>query len=94
MSDDDIEDIAISVERYCKRCHRALSVEEIQDIVEMKLMKSGHFDVARKYITHRYARQLARHENTTDKSVLALIECNNEELKQENSNKNPVVAST
>ena len=60
----------------------------------MKLMKSGHFDVARKYITHRYARQLARHENTTDKSILSLIEQDNEELKQENSNKNPLLAST
>ena len=94
LSAEDIEDIALAVERHCKRCHRAMSVEEIQDVVEMKLMKSGHFDVARKYITHRYARQMARHENTTDKQVLSLIECNNEEIKQENSNKNPTIAST
>ena len=94
LSDEDIEDIAFAVERHCKRCHRAMSVEEIQDVVEMKLMKSGHFDVSRKYITHRYARQMARHENTTDKQVLSLIECNNEEIKQENSNKNPTFAST
>lgn len=94
LTDEDIEDIALSVERHCKRLHRALSVEEIQDIVEMKLMRSGHFDVARKYITHRYARQVARHENTTDKQILSLIECNNEEVLQENSNKNPTIAST
>lgn len=94
LSDEDIEDIALSVERHCKRAHRAMSVEEIQDVVEMKLMKSGHFDVARKYITHRYARQIARHENTTDKQILSLIESNNEVLKQENSNKNPTIAST
>lgn len=94
LSDEDIEDIALSVERHCKRLHRALSVEEIQDVVEMKLMRSGHFDVARKYITHRYARQVARHENTTDKQILSLIECNNEEVLQENSNKNPTIAST
>ena len=94
LSDEDIEDISLSVERHCKRCHRAMSVEEIQDIVEMKLMKSGHFDVARKYITHRYARQLARHENTTDKQILSLIESTNEEAMQENSNKNPTIAST
>ena len=94
LSAEDIEDIALAVERHCKRCHRAMSVEEIQDVVEMKLMKSGHFDVSRKYITHRYARQMARHENTTDKQVLSLIECNNEEIKQENSNKNPTFAST
>lgn len=94
LSFDDIEDIALSVERYCKRAHRTMSVEEIQDVVEMKLMKSGHFDVARKYITHRYARQMARHENTTDKQILSLIESNNEEIKQENSNKNPTIAST
>lgn len=94
LDQEEIEDIAASIERHCKRIHRALSVEEIQDIVEMKLMKSGHFDVARKYITHRYSRQLARHENTTDKQILSLIESNNEEIKQENSNKNPTIAST
>ena len=91
---EEIDDIAESIARHCKRAHRALSVEEIQDLVEMKLMKSGHFDVARKYITHRFARQLARHENTTDKQILSLIESNNEEIKQENSNKNPTIAST
>lgn len=94
LDQEEIEDIATSIERHCKRIHRALSVEEIQDIVEMKLMKSGHFDVARKYITHRYFRQLVRHENTTDKQILSLIESNNEEIKQENSNKNPTIAST
>jgi len=94
LIEEEIEDIASSVERHCKRCKRAMSVEEIQDVVEMKLMKSGHFDVARKYITHRYARQLARHENTTDKQILSLIESSNEEVKQENSNKNPTIAST
>ena len=88
-----IEKIGESVEQIASTRKRALSVEEIQDIVENHIMELKAFDVARKYITYRYTRQLVRKSNTTDDQILSLIECNNEEVKQENSNKNPTVNS-
>ena len=74
--------------------NRAATVEEIQDMVEKQIMAHGAFEVAKAYITYRYTRSLVRRANTTDDRILSLIECNNEEAKQENSNKNPVVNST
>ena len=88
-----IETIAENVEIIAIKRKRALSVEEIQDIVENQIMDLKAFDVARSYITYRYTRQLVRKSNTTDEQILSLIECNNEEVKQENSNKNPTVNS-
>ncbi len=85
--------IALKVENVCKSRTRSLSVEEIQDLVETEIMRHGAINLARSYITYRYKRQLVRKSNTTDESILALIECNNEEVKQENSNKNPTVNS-
>ena len=89
-----IRRIAESVENSCLSMNRALSVEEIQDLVEDQIMAHGAFEVAKRYITYRYTRSLVRKSNTTDDKILTLIECNNEEAKQENSNKNPVVNST
>ena len=77
----------------CAALDRSLSVEEIQDMVEHQIMAQGAFDVAKKYITYRYVRSLVRQANTTDNQILSLIECNNEEVKQENSNKNPTINS-
>ena len=88
-----IEAIGEHVEGICRALDRALSVEEIQDIVENRIMEEGAFEVAKKYITYRYVRSLVRHANTTDNQILSLIECNNEEVKQENSNKNPTINS-
>ena len=88
-----IELIGDNVTEIASNRGRALSVEEIQDIVENQIMDLKAFDVARKYITYRYTRQLVRKSNTTDEQILSLIECNNEEVKQENSNKNPTVNS-
>ena len=82
-----------SVRHTAEEMHRALGVEEIQDMVERLIMEHGAFNVARNYIKYRYIRSLARKKNTTDDRILALIECNNEEVKQENSNKNPTVNS-
>ncbi len=89
-----IRRIAESVELQCEKLGRSPSVEEIQDLVETQIMAHGAYDVAKKYITYRYTRSLVRQSNTTDDKILSLIECNNEEAKQENSNKNPVVNST
>ena len=88
-----IELIGDNVTEIASNRRRALSVEEIQDIVENQIMDLKAFDVARKYITYRYTRQLVRKSNTTDEQILSLIECNNEEVKQENSHKNPTVNS-
>ena len=88
-----IKRIAEDVESAALNIHRSLSVEEIQDMVEDQLMNLRAFDVARHYITYRYNRALVRKSNTTDEQILSLIECNNEEVKQENSNKNPTVNS-
>ena len=89
-----IQRIAESVEIACQSLGRAPTVEEIQDFVEHQIMAHGAFEVAKCYITYRYTRSLVRKSNTTDDKILSLIECNNEEAKQENSNKNPVVNST
>ncbi|MBO6193998.1 MAG: anaerobic ribonucleoside-triphosphate reductase [Clostridiales bacterium] len=85
--------IAERVTNECENMNRALSVEEIQDLVEKQIMAHGAYEVAKLYVTYRYTRSLIRQSNTTDASILTLIECNNEELKQENSNKNPTVNS-
>ena len=89
-----IRRIAEFVELSCMKMNRAPSVEEIQDMVEYQIMAHGAFEVAKSYITYRYTRSLIRRSNTTDEKILSLIECCNEEAKQENSNKNPVVNST
>ena len=89
-----IERIAQSVELQLIKLNRSPSVEEIQDLVEKQIMAHGAFEVAKEYITYRYTRSLVRRSNTTDDKILSLIECCNEEAKQENSNKNPIVNST
>jgi len=93
ISDDDIRALAKRVADICASRTRSLSVEEIQDLVENEIMRLGAFNLARTYITYRYKRQLIRKSNTTDDRILSLIDCNNEEVKQENSNKNPTVNS-
>lgn len=94
MNDEQIEKIASAVTAICKNMGRAASVEEVQDLVEHQIMAQGAFAVAKNYITYRYTRSLVRQSNTTDEKIISLIECNNEEVKQENSNKNPIVNST
>ena len=89
-----IKRIAESVVLSCEQLGRSPSVEEVQDMVEHQIMAHGAFEVAKAYITYRYTRNLVRQSNTTDDKILSLIECNNEEAKQENSNKNPVINST
>ena len=89
-----IQRIAESVELSCQKMNRSPSVEEIQDLVEYQIMAHGAFEVAKNYVTYRYTRSLVRRSNTTDEKILSLIECCNEEAKQENANKNPVVNST
>ena len=86
--------IAESVVLACEKLGRSPTVEEVQDLVEKQIMAHGAFEVAKSYITYRYTRSLIRQSNTTDDKILTLIECNNEEAKQENSNKNPVINST
>ena len=93
LTDEQINDIADYVEYKCNKIKRAVSVEEIQDMVEDQLMAKGAFELARRYVRYRYNRSLIRKANTTDNRILSLIECNNEEVKQENSNKNPTVNS-
>ncbi len=93
LSKEQIIDMTNIVENICIDANRALNVEEIQDLVEEQIMDKRAFTVARKYITYRYDRALVRKSNSTDKQILSLLECNNEEVKQENSNKNPTVNS-
>ena len=93
LSDEQIQEIADNVEVACENMNRSASVEEIQDMVENQLMNQHAFTVARNYITYRYKRALVRKSNSTDEQILSLLECNNEEVKQENSNKNPTVNS-
>lgn len=93
LTREQIKDIAEYVEYKCNKMGRAVSVEEIQDMVENQIMSKGAFDLARRYVKYRYTRYLVRKANTTDNKILTLIECNNEEVKQENSNKNPTVNS-
>ena len=94
MTPSQIDRIAESVVLACEQLGRSPSVEEVQDFVEHQIMAHGAFEVAKNYITYRYTRNLIRQSNTTDDKILSLIECNNEEAKQENSNKNPVINST
>ena len=93
LSPEQIQDIAEYVEYKCSKMNRAISVEEIQDMVENQIMSTGAFELAKNYVRYRYQRTLVRKANTTDNRILSLIECNNEEVKQENSNKNPTVNS-
>lgn len=93
LSESQINDIADYVEFRLSKANRAYSVEEIQDIVENQIMAQGAFEVAKSYVKYRYTRSLIRNSNTTDNQILTLIECNNEEVKQENSNKNPTINS-
>ena len=94
MTETQINRITESVVLNCEQLGRSPSVEEVQDMVEHQIMAHGAFEVAKLYITYRYTRTLVRQSNTTDDKILSLIECNNEEAKQENSNKNPVINST
>ena len=89
LGDDKIQAILSNVEKACENMKRSPSVEEIQDMVENQIMSQKAFNVARNYITYRYKRELVRKSNSTDEQILSLLECNNEEVKQENSNKNP-----
>ena len=93
LSQGQIEAIAERITKVCANMERIYNVEEIQDMVENEIMAYNAFEVARKYITYRYKRALVRKSNSTDQQILSLIECNNEEIKQENSNKNPIVNS-
>ena len=93
LSDEEVKAVGANVAKIAMASSRALSVEEIQDLVENEIMARKKYRVARNYITYRYTRELARKANTTDDRILSLIECNNEEVKQENSNKNPTVNS-
>ena len=93
ISESEIRKITDRVEKKCEKLRRAVTVEEVQDMVEDEIMRLGAFVLAKAYITYRYRRALVRKSNTTDDKILSLIECNNEEVKQENSNKNPTVNS-
>ena len=93
LTDEQIRNIAVTIKNTGECISRALSVEEIQELVELEIMKCGAYETAKRYIRYRYTRNLARVANTTDNQILTLIECNNEEAKQENSNKNPTVNS-
>ena len=93
MSKEQIAVISANMRTICEGMNRALSVEEIQDFVENQIMNQRAFSVARNYITYRYKRELVRKSNSTDQQILSLLEFENEEVKQENSNKNPAVNS-
>ena len=93
LSDEQIEEIAEYINFKCTKMNRAISVEEMQDMVENQIMAQGAFNVARCYVKYRYTRSLIRKSNTTDDRILSLIECNNEEVLQENSNKDPIINS-
>ncbi len=93
LTKDQIDNISAHVADNCEQLGRSVNVEEVQDMVEVQIMEERAFEVARKYITYRYIQNLKRQSNTTDEQILSLIECNNEEVKQENSNKNPTVNS-
>ena len=93
IKESDVVAITESVTHECEAMRRAVNVEEVQDLVEDEIMKLGAYTLAKAYITYRYKRELVRKSNTTDDKILTLIECNNEEAKQENANKNPTVNS-
>lgn len=94
FTNDEIKNIAKSIEERCKQETHAVNVEDIQEFIENALMEQGKFNIAREYITYRYQRYMNRQKNTTDDKILALLENRNEEIKQENANKNPTIAST
>ena len=94
LNDNEVYEISSSVKEKLINLHRAPAVEEIQDMVEAEIVKHNNYDVAKHYIIYRYEKAIARGRNTTDDQIMSLIECNNEEVKQENSNKNPIVNST
>ena len=94
ISEEELRQIADQVTDYCRQLDRTPDVEEVQDQVERQLMARGHFELCKHYITYRYSRALVRQSNTTDDRILSLIDCSNEEVKQENANKNPVINST
>ena len=93
LTEEQIEEIADYINFKCSKMNRAISVEEMQDMVENQIMAQGAFNVARCYVKYRYTRSLVRKSNTTDDRILTLIECNNEEVLQENSNKDPIINS-
>ena len=93
LTESEIDAIAEVVADHCEEMKYSPNVEEIQDMVENQLMKYNAYTMARNYITYRYKRALVRKSNSTDEQILTLLECNNEEVKQENSNKNPTVNS-
>ena len=93
LTEADIDAIAANIMAACEKMNRTVSVEEVQDMVETEIMHKNAYQVARGYIKYRYNRSLVRRANTTDARILSLIECNNEEVMQENSNKDPVVNS-
>ena len=94
LSERQIDYISLVIEDHCEEMGRALSVEEIQELVESHIIMQGAAETAKRYIRYRFTRNLARRANTTDNQILSLIECNNEEAKQENANKNPIINST
>ena len=94
LTDDQITTIALDVQSKCNELGHAVGVEDIQDMVELAIMKLGYYTIAKNYITYRYERTQVRHKNTTDDKILSIIDGSNEEAKQENSNKNPVINST
>ena len=94
ISEISLNEIVDEIEKECEKIPHALNVESIQDIVEEAIMDEGYFEVARKYVRYRYRRELVRKNNSTDDTILSLIDSTNEEIKQENSNKNPVINST
>lgn len=94
LTEDQIKDIASNVQAKCEELEHAAGVEDIQDMVEMAIMKLGYYQIAKNYITYRYERAQVRQKNTIDDKILTIIDGENEEAKQENSNKNPIVNST
>lgn len=94
LSSDDIKNIAFEIEEEVSKSNYSLNVEDIQDSVETKIMNCGKFELAKKYIIYRYTHQLIRQQTVFDSKILSIVDCNNEETKQENSNKNPIINST
>ena len=93
LSEEKILEISKIIEKQCEAENHEMNVEAIQDLVEKEIMKAGAYDIAKKYITYRYQHELMRKANTTDRQIMSLLECQNEEVKQENSNKNSTVVS-
>ena len=94
LNETSIQQIAYEVEKQCQTYNRAVSVEEIQDMVEKELLKVGTYDLTKNYMIYRYQHNVNRQDNALDNKILSLVELENEEIKQENSNKNPILVST